>query len=248
MMVRVGLKHAVIAPLIKDLSAIESTSGNAEVVYGAVQALPNVQQIDQTATVQSVNVDADDATEEIGQCTGYNGSIARTSFSPEELALILGEKKIDGLNVSTSVDEAPYFALGYKSKMKGSSAGASTYLYMWILKTKFSQSNLTAQSSGSETLTPQPDTINFKSTNRKADDAWRIYTRSDDPNMDKTFFNQETLQKLANAASQTFASPVTKALFVDELPETGAAGNIYIVGSDAYYWDGSKFVTIAKSE
>lgn len=246
-MIRVGLKNAVIAQLTNDQSSTETGTGKASVTYGEIQALPRVQQMDLTATTQSVNVDADDWTDVIDQCSGYTGTITRDCFTPDEMRIIMGEKAIDGINVSTSNDAAPYFALGFKSLLKGVNANGK-YLYMWVLKTKFSQSNMTAQSMGNETLTPQPDAITFKSVNRASDNAWRMYTLSDSPDMDATFFSQETLQKLANVASQEYSSPVQAVKFEESLPETGEVGVIYVVASAASYWDGSKFVTAPTGE
>ncbi len=241
-MIRVGLKNLVIAPLIKDNSAMMSESGEPEIVYGALKALPDVQSLELTASVQSVNVDADDATDTIDQCSGYSGTVTRSCFSPDDLSLILGEKKINGIVVSSNVDNAPYFAMGFKSVLQGKDANGK-YLYMWILKTKFAQSNMSAQSKGNETLTPQPDAITFKSSSRQCDGEWRMYTMSNDPETDKTFFSLATLQMLATAASSTYAKPVSSVEFADALPATGEAGKIYVTaGTAASYWDGSKFV------
>lgn len=245
-MIRVGLKNAVIAPLTKDVDSIESKSGNPEITYGSIIKLPDVQSLELTASVQSTNVDQDDSTDFIEQCTGYSGSITRSSFSPDELAIILAEKKMNNITVSTSNDEAPYFALGFQSKLQGSGSDGNI-LCMWVLKTKFSQSNFSAQSRGTESLTPQPDSISFKSTNRKADGAWRFYTRTNNAEEIKNFFTQETLQMLADAASQTYTNPVCDVVFAEVLPESGEAGFIYIVSDAAYYWDGHAFQN-AKSE
>ena len=240
-MIRVGLKNAVVAQLTKDIGAQESENGRAEVTYGQVTVLPNSQQVDLTMSVQSVNVDSDDVTDVIDVCTGCSGTLTRNSFTPEEASMLLGEKKIDGINVSTGTDEAPYFAFGFKSLLKGENAGGK-YLYMWVLKTKFSLSSMTAQSMGNESLTPQPDALTFKSSGRSADGAWRFHMMSNDPNADSTFFSAETLQKLANAATQVFSSPVQAVSFVETLPETGEVGTIYIAGGTAaHYWDGAKF-------
>lgn len=246
MAVRVGLKSAVIAPLIKDLGGNETESGLPEVAYGGLIWLPGVQQVDQTATLQSVNVDSDDTTDTIDQCSGYSGTITRDSFSPEEASIVLGEKKVDDFNISTSLDEPGYFAMGYKSMLRGKGAN-NQHLYMWILKTKFAQSNMTAQSAGIESLTPQADAISFKSVNRDCDGAWRIYIRSNDPNMDSKFFSQETLQKMATAATQVYTSPVGGVEFADTLPDKGIVGHVCIVGgTESYYWNGTEFVKISE--
>lgn len=247
-MIRTGLKNAVVAQLTKDVGAMESESGHAEVTYGQIVPLPGVQQVDLTMSVQSVNVDSDDITDTIDVCTGCSGTITRDSFTPDETGLLLGEKKIDGISVSTGADEAPYFAFGFKSLLRGKNANGK-YLYMWVLRSKFALSNMTAQSMGNESLTPQPDALTFKSSGRASDGAWRFYTLSNEPDMDGTFFSAETLQKLANASTQVFSSPVQAVSFVETLPQAGEVGTIYVVGGTAaHYWDGAKFAAAPDGE
>nr|DAE46632.1 MAG TPA: major tail protein [Caudoviricetes sp.] len=242
-MIRVGLKSLVMAELTKDNDANMSENGQAEVAYGKIKSMPNVQSLELNATVQETNVDSDDTTDVLSVCSGYNGTVTRDAFSPEDLAWLLGEKKVDGINVSTGADEAPYVAFGFKTLLKGKGSGGQ-YLYMWVLKAKFSQSNFSAQSMGNETLTPQADAISFKSSSRYCDGAWRFYTRSNSGSMDSTFFSQNTLQKLATAAEQVYSQPVNGVIFAENLPDSGTVGNVYIVSDKAYYWNGTEFAEV----
>lgn len=243
-MVRVGLKKLVMSELITDIGAGMSEDNIPKVVYGAIKPMPNVQSLELNANVQEVNVDSDDGTDIISSCTGYSGSVVRNAFSPEDQAWLLGEKTVDGMNVSTGADDAPYVAFGFKSLLQGEGA-ENTYLYMWVLKAKFSQSNLSAQSKGNETLTPQADSLSFKSSARECDGAWRFYMRSSEAKADATFFTQKTLQTLADASVQSYAQPVQSVEFVESLPASGDVGVIYIAGDKAHYWNGASFVEIA---
>lgn len=241
-MIRVGCKHAVIAELTKDESVISAQDGVAKAVYAAPIALPRVQEISLTPNVQSVDVDADDWTDVISRCAGYNGSIKRDFLSPEDARIMLGERQVNGINVATSDDVQKYFALGFMSQIKGVNSTPNSYSYFWVLKTKFTQSETTSSSAGTNNLTPQADSLSFSSTNRECDNAWRFYAVSDEPNFANTFFTQATLQTLANAAEQTYSNPVSEVVFADVLPESGDAGKIYIVENVSYYWNGTEFV------
>lgn len=241
-MVKVGCKNAVVAELTQDVNAIASSDGAAKVTYSAPILLPRVQEISLTPNVQRVDVDADDWTDVISRCAGYNGTIRRDLLSPEEARILLGEKQLDGMNVATADDEQKYFALGFMAKIKGVNSTANSYSYFWILKTKFAQSEMTATSAGTNNLTPQADSLSFNSTNRECDNAWRFYAVSDDATFGKTFFTQTTLQKLATAATQTYTDPVSEVVFAAELPESGDAGKIYIVSNASYYWNGTEMV------
>lgn len=241
-MIKVGCKNAVVAELTQDVNAIVSSDGTAKVTYSAPIVLTRVQEISLTPNVQSVDVDADDWTDVISRCVGYNGTIRRDFLSPEEARILLGEKQVNGINVATADDEQKYFAFGFMAKIKGVDSTANSYSYFWILKTKFTPSDMTATSAGTNNLTPQADTLSFNSTNRECDGAWRFYAQSDTANFGSTFFSQTTLQTLANAATQTYTDPVSEVVFAAELPESGEAGKIYIVSNVSYYWNGEEMV------
>ena len=194
MQIRIGLKGFRIAELTKDESATTSESGTASVAYEEIKVLPDVQNINLTARVQSQNVDADDVTTVLNMCTGYDGTVQRTFFTPEEQAELLGEKTVDGIVMSTDNDVAPEFAVGFQTQLSD-----GKILAMWLLRAKFSVSDFTGETKGSETLNPQSDTVSFKSLTRAADNAWRFYKVVDDEADLATFFSDTTLQKLATA-------------------------------------------------
>ena len=191
--IRLGLKGLVVAALTKDVSAAMAEDNEAKVEYGEVKHLENVQSIDLTARTQSTNIDADDTTDVLTECTGYDGESQRTMFTPAETAELLGEEiDDDGTVTSTEMDEPPEFAVGFQCKIRG-----GQILAMWLLRTKFSMNNFSAQSGGAETLNPQSDTLSFKSLTRKADGAWRRYKLVNSEEEAAAFLSKATLVKLA---------------------------------------------------
>lgn len=248
-LIRVGVRQACLLELLEDVSEYEATDGVAYVRYGAPRFLPNLQKIDLTPNTQETDVDADDTTMTLAVCSGYDGTVTRNSFEPDEQAWILGEKKIGDIVVSTNNDKARRFALGFKSILDGETDDSSTgqtYLYMMVLKVKFSQDSFSAESKGNKKLNPQADALNFSSSSRNADGSWRFYARSSDPEFGKTFFTQETAQMLAETASRVNYAPA-EVVFTDTLSDPGKAGIIYICENTAYYWDGSNFIKKAEN-
>lgn len=237
--IRKGLRNVCVFPLLKDLSTEMSEDGNPVVQYGAKVNLPNVQTIELKMTTQTESIDSDDASDVLTQCTGCDVTIKRNFISPEEQRILLNEKVIDGMNVSTGADEPGEFAMGFQCAISG-----GDILYMLLLKTKFSLTDLSAESGGDEKLSPQPDSITAKASRRRADDAWRFYVRSTEKDFGRTFFSVDTLQKLADAAVQ-IQPQVAEVLFVDTLPNKGEGGKVYIHAEEAYYWDGSNMVKCA---
>lgn len=240
-MIRTSCKKAVAALLKIDKSEMETESRTPEVLYSDIIPLPNVQNVDLTMSVQNANVDSDDATDVIEVCNGCSGTVTRDSFTPDECAILLGEHKINGINVSKGEDEASYCAFGFQSMLKGKNADGR-HLCMWILKTKFALNNMTAQSMGNESLTPQADSLSFKSTNRSCDGAWRFYILTNKQDEINKFFTKDTLNTITTVTQQTFVQPISGVAFVDTLPTTGEADVVYISGSKGYYWDGTEFV------
>ena len=113
-------------------------------------------------------------------------------FSPVEQALLLGETVLDdGTVVSSEADEAPEFATGFTCRMHGGKV-----LAVWVLRTKYSTSDFSAESAGTDKLNPQSDTISFKSLARNADGTWRIHRECDSEAEAVKFLTLENLQKL----------------------------------------------------
>lgn len=235
MEIRIGLKNLRIAELTKDESAEMSNDGMPHVAYGTINRLANVQKINYKPSVQTQSISADDVSEDITQCTGAEGSMDRTLITPEESALLLNKKVFeDGIAVAGRDDEPREFATGFQCKIKGGKT-----LYIWLLRTKYSETDFTAETAEEGSIKAQADTISFKSFNRKCDDGWMYNGISDDPEFAKTFFSQATLQRMATGAKTKHMQPAN-VVFADTMPADGVVGNIYIVANKAYYWDGTE--------
>lgn len=192
MKIRTGLKNFCVAKIKTDNSATMSETGTAAVEYEEIQKLLNVQNIDLTPRSQSADVDSDDMTETLTKCSGYDGKVQRTMFTPTEQAMLLGETVLDdGTVVSSETDEAPEFATGFTCRVHGGKV-----LAIWVLRTKYSTSDFSAESAGTDKLNPQSDTISFKSLARNADGTWRIYKECDSEADAVKFLTLETLQKI----------------------------------------------------
>jgi phi13 family phage major tail protein len=192
MNIRVGLKGLRVAQIKKDESKITSSTGESIIEYGDIVPLKDVQNVDLTARTQSTDVDADDVTETLAKCSGYDGKVQRTMFTPEEQALLLGETVTDdGVIVSSENDEAPEFATGFTCRVYGGKV-----LAMWVLRTKYSMGDFSAETSGTDKLNTQSDTLSFKSMARKSDGMWRIYKMFDSEDEAEKFLTLDTLQKI----------------------------------------------------
>lgn len=190
--IRTGVKGLRVAPLIDDISASMSEDGAAKVTYGDIKKLPDLQNIDLTVRTQTAEVDADDESDTLSKCTGCDGKVQRTMFSPQELAMLLEETVLeDGSVVSSANDEPGEFATGFYCRING-----GTYLAMWLLRTKYSPTDMSAETAGNEKLNPQSDTISFKSMPRKADNMWRIWKEVDSEEEAIAYLSKERLEKV----------------------------------------------------
>lgn len=205
MKIKVGLRGLRVAALKADVSAILAEDGIAKVDYDEVQILPNVQNINLTARKQSADVDSDDETDTLTQCSGYDGTIQRTMFTPDEEAMLLGSKKLkDGTVVSSSDDEAPEFAVGFMCQLN-----EGGYYACWILRAKFSDGDITAESAGDNKLNPQSDVLSVKSSYRASDHAWRFGKIVKSEKEAAEYLTIETIKQLADEENTATGSAGT---------------------------------------
>lgn len=213
MKIKIGLRGLRVAKLKDDISATLAEDGKAKVDYEKVKVLPNVQNINLTARKQSVEVDSDDQTDTLMQCTGYDGTMQRTMFTPEEEAMLLGEDTLDdGTVVSSADDEAPYYAAGFMCQLNNGG-----YYACWLLRAKFSSGDITAESAGDNKLNPQADVISVKTSYRAADHAWRFYKIVKSEAEAAEFLKVDTIKQLApekkskdDADSDTYSTETSK--------------------------------------
>lgn len=95
------------------------------------------------------------------------------------LALMLGQRKVNGITVEAPLDQSPYFAVGFRVWIAGEKDGEKRYQYFWYAKGKFS-----VPETGGST---KKESIEFGHINLTAQFAQTIYNgiicthaRSDD--------------------------------------------------------------------
>lgn len=238
--IKYGLKKAFYAPITAD-----TESG---VTYEVPTSLPFMRQVVINPITQQIDIASDDGIEEsIFEAFGAEGTLERSQLSDDEQVALLGYRKLGDTVVGSG--EAPYIALGYKRAATG-----GVTQYVWLLKTKLSESSTTADTKQPSGINPQFSTLNFKSIKRLSDDEWRIFetktfsTAQDEANFDDTWFSKATLEIAYNLAVKTYGKP-TEVIFVTTLPATGVSGKTYVDTSGAKaiakYWDGAAYQTIA---
>ena len=113
-------------------------------------------------------------------------------FSPAEQAMLLDETLTeDGIYVSTEKDDPAEFATGFMTPLND-----GKILAVWLLRTKYSTSDFSAETAGTEKLNPQSDTMSFKSMARRADGVWRIYGVFDTEKEADAFLTVEKINKI----------------------------------------------------
>lgn len=231
-----GLKKAYIAILNTDVS-----SGST---YYEPEAFKKLQNVVVNPINASADVPADDGIDEtIDEAYGAEGTIQRSQTTDDEKVKILGHRKLGTTVVGSGA--APYCAFGYKRTATG-----GTYLYVWLLKAKFSEASYTAETKQPQGITPQYDAFGYKAIRRASDNEWHVYetktfaTAAEEAAFDATWFSKAKLELLYNAAVAVNGKP-SEVKEVAVLPATGTAGIVYFVtGAGHHYWDGTTFVEI----
>lgn len=238
----------IITGLEENYYAILSKDEEGSILYDVPERLYDIQQIQVSPEVQSMDVPGDNRTvETITQCLGAGVTVQWAKQKSSERAIFLGEKVLsNGIKAAGETDDPPYVAIGYKRTMTG-----GVTRYVWLLKTKFGHTQETADTKPVGSIQPQYPTISGKAITRNADGQWKFQIDSNDPDyteaLGANWFTKATLETLANVASTTYGKPA-KVEFVTTLPATGIAGVVYIDTDaepiSAHYWDGSAFVAI----
>lgn len=209
---RIGLDHVVIARLISD-----DKNG---VVYDTPIAIPGA--VNATVNPNSdVAVDYADNGAFFAMNNRANTELALelTNLDPATRALMLGQKRVGGVTVETSMDSAPYFAMGFRVWIGGTDEnGNKIYEFMWLAKGKFS-----VPESGAET---KKDSVNFQHTNMTGQFMSTIFvpagqdsgticthcrTDSAPASVTSTWFNAPVISLGAQANTITVASAAASA-------------------------------------
>ena len=129
---KIGLDNVVIAQVLSD-DASGVTYGSVTPLKGAVNATVNPN--------SSVSTDyADNGAFFVVNDRGNTElSLELIDCDVDVLALMLGQKKQNGITVETSMDQSPTFAFGFRVWIGGKDAnGNNRYEYRWYAKGKFS--------------------------------------------------------------------------------------------------------------
>lgn len=143
-------------------------------------------------------------------------SLEMIDITPEHEAMMLGQKRVNGVTVETDLDQSPYFAFGGKILLAGADeSGDPVYEYIWYAKGKFS-----VPESGGET---KRDTTTFGHKNLTAQfvrtqfvpdgqQSGTICThcRTDDVNVPTAiksgWFNQPVIQTVQSLSAVTVSA------------------------------------------
>ena len=129
---KIGLDHVVVAQVLSD-DADGITYGEVIEMKGAVNATVN----------PNSSVETDYADNGAFFATGNRGntelSLEMIDVDPDTLAKLLGQKKTNGVTAETAMDQAPYFAMGFRVWVAGTDGdGDKRYELRWYSKGKFS--------------------------------------------------------------------------------------------------------------
>lgn len=130
---KIGLDNVVIAKLLSDDGVNVPVYDTPIPLRGAVTASVN----------PNSSVEADYADNGAFFVTGNRANtemtLELTNVDPATLALMLGQRRANGITVETPLDQAPYFALGFRVWIGGiDDAGKKIFQYVWYTKGKFS--------------------------------------------------------------------------------------------------------------
>lgn len=129
----IGLDNVVIAPLTSDDGTSAPSYGSVIALKGAVQASVNPN--------SSVETDYADngAFFVTGNRANTEMTLELTNVDPDTLATMLGQARANGITIETPLDQAPYFAMGFRVWIGGTDAnGDKIFEYFWYAKGKFS--------------------------------------------------------------------------------------------------------------
>lgn len=130
---KIGLDNVVIAKLLSDDGVNVPVYDTPIPLRGAVTASVNPN--------SSVETDYADngAFFVTGNRANTEMTLELTNVDPATLALMLGQRRANGITVETPLDQAPYFALGFRVWIGGTDdAGNKIFQYVWYTKGKFS--------------------------------------------------------------------------------------------------------------
>ena len=214
---KIGLDNVVIAEVLSD-DANGIVYGNVVPLKGAVNATVNPN--------SDVAIDyADNGAFFAANNRGNTElSLEMIDVDPDVLAKMLGQKKVAGVTVETALDQAPYFAMGFRVWVAGTDdSGNNRYQLFWYAKGKFS-----VPETGGETKKESMDFSHINMTAQfvqpqyvpEGQDAGTICThcRTDDPTTPaatkNNWFNAPVVSVAINTAEVVVAATVSNGKIV----------------------------------
>jgi phi13 family phage major tail protein len=96
---------------------------------------------------------------------------------PDVRAAILGQTRANGITQEGTLDQAPYYAVGFRVWYGGKDGGANVYEYFWYMKGKFTVPEDGADTK-KETVAPQHVMLNCEFAKLRANDAIVVRART----------------------------------------------------------------------
>lgn len=162
---KIGLDNVVIAKLLADNAGTVKPSYDTPIaIKGAVNATVNPNSSVETdyGDNGAIFVTDNRANTEI--------SLEFTGLDADVKAQMLGQERNNGITIEKPLDQAPYFALGFRVWIGGTDEnGNKIYEYFWFAKGKFS-----VPESGAET---KKDSVNFQHETLTAQFVQTLYSK-----------------------------------------------------------------------
>lgn len=231
---KIGLDNVVIAKVLSD-SAEGITFGEVIPLKGAVNATVNPN--------SDVSVDFADNGPFFSASNRGNTelNLEMIDVDVDVLAMILGQRKVNGITVETSLDQSSDFALGFRVWLAGKdNNGNNRYQFFWYAKGKFS-----VPETGGETKT---DSLNFGHINVTAQfvqtqfvpngqEAGTICThiRTDDPSVPASvkanWFNAPVVQTANDDSALTVTASMNASNHKVTFTGSKESGASFVFGS-----------------
>lgn len=172
---KIGLDQVYVAPLIEGSDVVGGTPswGTPVLLAGAVKAQLNPN--------GSVATDwGDNGPFFIGSSVGnLQMALELIDFDPDVHAAVLGASRANGITVEGSLDQSPWYAMGFRVWLGGKdSLGNNIYEYFWCLKGKFSKPEMGGDTK-KESLAFGHTTLNAEFARLNVNNAISTHARTD---------------------------------------------------------------------
>lgn len=158
-------------------------------------------------------------------------SLEMIDISPENEAIMLGQRRVNGVTVETDLDQSPYFAFGGRILLAGSDEnGDAVYEYIWYAKGKFSvpesggETKRDSLTFGHKNLTAQFVKTQFVPDGQKSGTIG-AHCRTDDPAVPASLVSNWFDAPVISTSQSTSAVTVTAATSSGNLVLTGSKGS-----------------------